>query len=117
MNGLLSQLTRETTVIRQTLALDAEGLNTGLAIEDEVKGFAAVGFGKLAPLDKNVQVSHMVEETGGWRGRSRHRDGGEFRPPIASSICKNSGRCVIADHIINSRSTQLYPACSAAALI
>ena len=33
MNGLLSQLTRETPVIRQTLALDAEGLNTGLAIE------------------------------------------------------------------------------------
>ena len=50
--------------MRQTLALDAEGLNTGLAIEDEVKGFAAVGFGKLAPLDKNVKVSHMVEETG-----------------------------------------------------
>ena len=49
MNGLLSQLTRETPVIRQTLALDAEGLNTGLAIEDEVKGFAAVGFGELAP--------------------------------------------------------------------
>ena len=64
MNGLLSQLTRETPVIRQTLALDAEWLNTGLAIEDEVKGFAAHGSGKLAPLDKNVQVSRMVEETG-----------------------------------------------------
>ena len=64
MNERLTQLTRETPVIRQTLAREAKEPNTGLIIEDEVKGFAAVGFGKLAPLDKNVQVSHMVEETG-----------------------------------------------------
>ncbi len=36
MNELLSQLTPEMPVIRQTLALVAEGPNTGLVIVDEV---------------------------------------------------------------------------------
>ncbi len=63
MNELLLQLTRETPVLRQALALDPEGATTGLVIVDEVKGFAAIGCGNLAPPVENAQVSRMIEET------------------------------------------------------
>ena len=64
MNERLPQLTRETPVIRQTLAREAKGPNIGLIIDDEVKGFASVRCGNLAPSVENAQVSRMFDETG-----------------------------------------------------
>ena len=44
-------------------ALAAEPASTGLVIVDEVKGFATVGAGNLAPPAPNPQVDQMVAET------------------------------------------------------
>ena len=38
-------------------------LNTGLVIVDEIKGFAEVGAGPLAPPTENDQVQQMIQET------------------------------------------------------
>lgn len=38
--------------------------HTGLVIVDEVKGFAEVGAGPLAPSANNAQVTQMIDETG-----------------------------------------------------
>ena len=63
MDELLSQLARETPVVRQAFEVAPDGPKTGLVIVDEVKGFAAVGGGNLAPPVENAQVSRMIEET------------------------------------------------------
>ena len=79
MNELLSQLTPEMPVIRQTLALEAEGPNTGLVIVDEVKGFAAVGCGTWPRQSKMRKFPAWPERRVDWCGRSWHK-GGRFWP-------------------------------------
>jgi nicotinamidase-related amidase len=52
---------------------------TGLVIVDEVKGFAEVGSGPLAPPTENPQVQQMVKETNSLAGRFKN----ENRPILA----------------------------------
>ena len=56
-----TSLRRAMPLATERLALGDEPL--GLVIVDEVNGFAAVGYGNLAPAGDNPQVSRMVSET------------------------------------------------------
>ncbi|KAA0683137.1 isochorismatase family protein [Azospirillum brasilense] len=68
MLDLLTRSDEALDIIRRTFpvalgdyAMPAGG--TGLVIIDEVKGFAAVGCGPLAPAAPNAQVDRMIAET------------------------------------------------------
>ena len=61
MSNLTRQLATALPISLETLHLD--GSATGLVIVDEVKGFAAVGGGNLAPPVENPQVTAMIAET------------------------------------------------------
>ena len=63
MADLMKQLGEAVPLRLESLRLESDGPRTGLVIVDEVNGFAAVGYGNLAPPAENPQVTEMVTET------------------------------------------------------
>ena len=63
MDDLIRDVSQAAPVSYEEFALASDRRRTGLVIVDEVNGFAAVGYGNLAPPVENPQVSRMVTET------------------------------------------------------
>ncbi len=63
MDDFIRDVSQAAPVSYEEFALASDRRRTGLVIVDEVNGFAAVGYGNLAPPLENPQVSRMVAET------------------------------------------------------
>ncbi len=63
MDDFIRDVSQVAPVSYEEFALASDRRRTGLVIVDEVNGFAAVGYGNLAPPLENLQVSRMVAET------------------------------------------------------
>ena len=63
MDELIRDVSQAAPVSYEKFPLASDCRRTGLVIVDELKGFAAVGYGNLAPPLENQQVSRMVAET------------------------------------------------------